>query len=434
MKRYLVAATATLMAASVLAGCGAAKTQAPATTSGSADQSKPVTITYARVKDPTNATKQLLDEFQKKYPNIKVNYLEMPAASDQTHDQFVTKLSAGDTSVDIMTLDVTWPGEFGAANWVLPLDQYFTKDELAKYLPGTLGTGTYNGKQYAIPFWSDAGFLYYRKDILQKYNLPVPKTWDDIVKDSKAVVGKDGIESGIVFQADQYEGLVCDTLEYMRGNGGDVLDAQGNVNFNSPNNVAAIKFMRSLITDKVAPAGVTTYKEADSLRPWLDGKALFMRNWAYAWASSQTDPSTKVKDLVGIVPMPIGPNGSKPSATLGGWDLAINGNIPKDRIQAAITFVKWMAGPDGEKIDSIVGGKLPTLADTYKDADVLKAAPHYTDLYNVFINAQPRPVNPNYPKISDAMQINLHKALTGEISAEDAAKNIQDSLTKLLKK
>jgi multiple sugar transport system substrate-binding protein len=422
------------MSAVLLAGCGGAKPQTPATPAPAADQSKPVTITYARVKDPTQATTQLLDAFQKANPNIKVNYLEMPAASDQVHDNFVTKLSAGDTSVDVMTLDVVWPSEFGAANWVLPLDQYFTKDELGKYLAGPLATGTYNGKQYAIPFWSDAGFLYYRKDVLDAAGLKPPTTFDELLSESKQLIGKSGIDTGIVFQADQYEGLVCDALEYMRGNGGDVLDASGNVVVNSPNNVAAINFMKSLITNKVTPEGVTTYKEADSLRPFLDGKAVFMRNWAYAWASIQNDPSSKVKDKVGVVPMPKGPQGTKPSSTLGGWDLAVNANIPKDRIQAAITFVKWMTGPEGEKINSITGGKLPTVSSVYQDADVLKANPHYTALYNVFINSNPRPVNPNYPKISDAMQINLHKALTGASSTEDALKNIQDSVSKLLKK
>lgn len=429
MKRFLVAALSAVLSLSILAGCGASKS----TTSGvGTNPDKEVTITYSRGKDTTPGNAALLEAFAKKYPNIKVNYVEMPPGSDVQHDDYVTKLSAGDTSVDVFAIDIIWPPEFGAAKWSLPLDEYFSKEEREKFLPGPLAGNTWDGKLYSIPFYTDAGLFYYRKDILDKYGKKPPKTWDEVIALSKELVGKDGIEMGITFQGSQYEGLVCDILEIMRGNGGDVLDGK-KVVANSPHNIEAIKIMRTLVEQKIAPDGVTTYKEAESLRPFLEGKSLFMRNWPYAWAQAQNSPESKVKDKVGVVSVPMGPKGTKPSATLGGWNLAVNANIPADRKAAAITFVKWMASEEAQKINALSGGRLPVIKSVYEDADVVKANPHWKDFYSVFINASPRPVNPAYPKISDALQINVHKAITGAISAEEAVKNMQDAIEQIVK-
>jgi len=428
MKRFAAVALAAVLVISIVSGCGGSKS----TGSVGTNPDKPVTITYARGKDTTPAHDALMEAFQKKYTNIKIKYVEMPAGSDVQHDDYVTKLSAGDTSVDVFTIDIIWPPEFGAAKWTLPLDEYFTKAEQDKFLPGPLAGNKWEGKLYSIPFYTDAGLLFYRKDILDKYGKKPPKTWDEVISLSKELVGKDGIEMGITFQGNQYEGLVCDVLEIMRGNGGDVLDGK-KVVINSANNVEAIKIMRSLVEQKIAPEGVTTYKEAESLRPFLEGKSLFMRNWPYAWAQAQNSAESKIKNKVGVVSVPIGPKGSKPSATLGGWNIAINGNIPKDRKDAAVTFAKWMTSDEAEKINALIGSRLPTRKALYEDADVLKANPHWKDFYSVFVNATPRPIYPSYPKISDAMQINVHKAITGQITAEEAVKNMQDAIAKIVK-
>jgi multiple sugar transport system substrate-binding protein len=211
-----------------------------------------------------------------------------------------------------------------------------------------------------------------------------------------------------------------------------VLDGK-KVVINSANNIEAINIMKSLVDQKVAPVGVTTYKESESLQSFLEGKALFMRNWPYAWNAAQTDPASKIKDKVGVISVPMGPKGSKPSATLGGWNLAINGKIPAERKDAAVTFLKWMTGDEAQKTKALLGGALPTRKAVYEDAEVLKINPHWKDFYSVFINAAPRPVTPVYPKISDAMQINIHKAITGQITAEVAVKNMQDAITTIVK-
>lgn len=435
MQRHYKWITAMVLSLSVLAGCGTSSSTnnsqpAPAP---AAPQPKEVTITFAQGKDTGPTTQKLLDAFAAKYPNIKVKYTELPPSTDAQHDDYVTKLSAGDTSVDVFAMDIIWPPEFGAAKWTLPLDSYFPQSEQDTFLPGPLAGNKWGGKLYSIPWYTDAGLFYYRKDILDKYGKQPPKTWDDVIALSKELVGKDGIEMGMVFQGNQYEGLVCDILEFMRGNGGDVLDANNKVIVDSPNNAAAIKFLRTMIEQKLSPAGVTTYQETESNNAFLEGKALFLRNWPYAWAAAQTAPESKIKDKVGVEAVPMGPNGKNSSATLGGWNLGINANIPADRKEAAVTFVKFMTGEEAQKIGALVGGRLPTRKALYSDADILKVNPHWKEFYNAFITASARPITPAYPKVSDAIQINVHKAITGTITPEEAVKNMQDAISKVIK-
>ncbi|MFZ5814284.1 MAG: ABC transporter substrate-binding protein [Bacillota bacterium] len=428
-----------ILTLSLLAGCGG---KAPSTETKTPDPApapapaapKEVTITFARGKDTTPATGKALEAFRAKHPHIKVNFQEMPSDSSLQRDQYATKFSAGDDSIDVIGLDIVWPPEFGASKWVLPLDEYFTKAEQDKFLQGPLNANKYEGKLYSVPLFTAGGAFYYRKDILEKYGKQPPKTWDEIVALSKELVGKDGIEVGMVFQGAQYEGLTCNILEYMRGNGGDVFDKSGKVVVDSPNNVEAIKFMRKLVEEKVVPAGITTYKEAEALRTFIEGKALFMRHWAPAYATIQNSPESKVKNKVGIAPVPSGPNGTRTSSTLGGWNVGINANIPKERKEAAVTFVKWMTSEEASKIFALEGAYIPIYPTLFEDKEILAKYPHWESFKAIFLNADPRPISPLYPQVSDVIQVNMHKALSGTISAEEAAKNMQQGIEKVVNK
>ncbi|UOF88690.1 ABC transporter substrate-binding protein [Fodinisporobacter ferrooxydans] len=435
--RGIQTAAVFMMSTALLAGCGSSSTSTNATGSSGAGSSgtsstKPVTITFASGKDATGTVQLEIKKFEEENPNIKVNYIEEPQSSDEYHNQLVTKLSAGDNSIDVYAMDIIWPPEFGAAKWNLPLNQYFSKADLSAMLPGPVQGDTYKGTLYAVPWFTDAGVLYYRKDILDKAGIQPPKTFDELMKDAEKLKGQGGTQYGFVFQAKQYEGLVCDYLEYLWGNGGDVLNKDGKVVIDSPNNLEATKFFVNLVKSDVVPKGIDTFMEEDARRLFTEGKAVFMRNWPYAWSISQ-GPESKVKGEVGMAPMPVGPHGTEPAATLGGWNLGVNANIKKDHVAAAIKFLKFMTSPEAQKLSAIKGSRLPILKETYKDADVLKVDPQFAQLYPVFIHAKPRPVSPVYPQISDSIQINVHKAMLGEETPEQALKTMQDQISKLVK-
>lgn len=429
-KRSLIFLLTVAVLVFMLAACGSSEKSGDNSTESQpeekASESKSeevVTITYARGKDTTPGTQKMLEAFENKYPNIKVNYQEMPSQSDQQHNAFATALSAGDDSVDVYRLDIIWPSEFASAGWILPLDDYFSEEEREKFLQGPIQGCTYNGSIYAVPLYTDAGVLYYRKDLIPN----PPETWDELYSIGKKLMDEGKVEYGFVFQANQYEGLVCNVLEYIHSNGGKVIDGS-NVVLNSENAIEALNIFKKMLD--IAPEGVTTYIENDGGVMFQEGKVAFMRNWPTWWSNLNSDESA-VKGKVGVAPIPKGPNGDATGkATLGGWNLAINKNSKNK--DAAWTFIEFMTGEEAQKIQAIEGGNLPVRQNLYKDADVIKANPHFESMYDVLVNALPRPVSPFYPKISESIQINTHKFLMGEIDAKTAVENMAKEIQEIL--
>ncbi|AEM77975.1 ABC transporter substrate-binding protein [Thermoanaerobacter wiegelii] len=406
---------------SLIAGCSS---NTSSSTSSNTSKNEPVTITYSSGKDSTPATQKLVEAFEKKYPNIKVKFQELPSSTDDQHNSYVTALSAGDSSIDVLAMDIIWTPEFASANWLLPLDDKFTKEMRDKFLPGPVEAVTYNGHVWAVPRFTDAGVLYYRKDIIQN----PPKTWDELIQMAKENVGKAGTKYGIVFQGNQYEGLVCDALELIYSNGGNVLDGN-KVVIDSPQSIAGLQYLMDLV--KIAPPGVTTYQEEDARNVFQQGEAIFMRNWPYAWSLVNGDDSP-VKGKVGIAPIPKGKDGTAGMPVLGGWNLGINkySKHPEE----AWKFIEFVTSEEGQKITALEAGQLPTIKSLYQDKEVLAKNPYWADFYEVFITARPRPVSPFYPQMSDSMQINFHKALTGEITAQQAIQNVSKDMNDIIKK
>lgn len=424
MKKLLVNLLTMFLIVGLISGCASS-----GQTNGNADKKdgEPTTITWAVFKDPTPAVDKLVEEFEKKNPDIKVNLQILPAGSDKIHTALVTSLGAQDDSIDIVSLDIIWPAEFASADWIVPLDKYFKKENREGFLKGPMEGVTYKDKVYAAPWYTDAGVLFYRSDIVQT----PPKTWDELLQMSKDGSGKNGTESGFVFQGKQFEGLVTNYLEFLWSNGGQVLDGD-KVVLNSPEAVEALQFMVDLVQkEKVAPKGVTTYDTEDSRRLFTEGKSVFIRNWPYVWAKS-TEAESKVSGKVGIAPMPKGPNGESGAASLGGWNLSIS-KFSKNQ-DAAWKFIEFAISEEGQRINAVDGGRIPTLEKLFKDEQVLAQNPHFEDFYPVFLQAKPRPVSPQYPAISEKIQIHVHKALNGEETAEEAIEKAAKEIEQVIKK
>lgn len=419
-RKIIISLLASILGVSaLLSGCG------QQSSSEKSDPNQPVTIVWKRGQDATPAASKIVEAFEKKYPNIKVKIENLPSTSTEQHNVYTTALSTGDDSIDVVTMDVVWASEFSSAGWLLPLDKYFTKDQQKGFFPGNIDSVTYKGNIYGVPFSTDAGVLFYRKDLVPT----PPKTWDDLIKISKDNIGKNGITQGILFQAFQNEAIVCNASEFIFGNGGNILDSKGKVVIDSPKSIAGIKIMKNLIDENVAPKGVVTYKPQDCTDQFVQGKTLFMRNWPLNYTSVNADGSA-VKGKVGIAPMPMGPDGTEAGATLGGWNLGINKNSKHP--EEAWKFIQFVTSEEGQKINAIDGSYMSTRESLYSDKDVLAKFPQYKDLLPILKVAKPRPISPYYAKISDALQVNLHKAVTGEVPVDTAVKEAAKELNDII--
>jgi multiple sugar transport system substrate-binding protein len=392
-----------------------------------------ITITFNVGRDPTGAHYPILNSFQEKYPHIRVRVVESPQNASLQHDLYVTRFAGRDESIDVIALDVIWIAEFARAGWLHPLDIYRDRFPVSDILPGPLEACTYRDTLFAIPWFTDAGLLYYRKDILDSIGLLPPETWDELQAVAERVRTHFPDLQGLLIQGEQYEGLICNVMEFIWSHGGDVWDEYGNFRLSTPENERALQTLVDFIqTTGIIPRGVLTYQEEESRHIFTDGRALFLRNWPYVWELAANPQSgSRVYGNVGISPLP-GAELGEHAATLGGWNLGISrySRHPNESLLLLEHFTEYKQ----MKQFAIEGGRLPTRKSLYRDEEILERSPHYRDLFEVFLNARPRPVTPHYSQISDIMQVEIHRALLGRISIGDALRSIDSQVEDLFKR
>lgn len=349
---------------------------------------------------------ELISVFEAEHPDIRVVREVGPHSSTAFHDLLTQKLKNRSDEVDVFFMDVIWPPEFAAAGWAMPLDDLFPPSEREAFLDGPVLANTYQGKTYGVPLFIDSGMLYYRKDLLRKYGFSPPKTWGEMVAQAERIVSGENREGaglyGFSGQFKQYEGLVCDVMEFILSNNGHIINPEtGEIEIDRKPAVDAVRFVRDEIIGKAAPRGVLTYEEPESLTLFLEGRAVFHRNWPYAWEVSQNAERSSVRGKVGISALPHFPGGRSYSA-LGGWQLGI-GAFSKNR-EAAWTLIRFLTGERMQKHLALRAGLAPTRKALYADADVLTAYPQFSEMKAVFLTTWPRPRSPLYPALSHILQ------------------------------
>ena len=201
-KRFLGLGGASLAGMAMLgaAGCG-----------GGGEEGGPVEITFTFGPEASGRLQGLIDKFNKDHKGeIKVTWRTTAAASDDYFEQIKTELQAGKATVDVIGGDVIWPAQFAAQGYVLDLSDRVTPEMKAKNLAGPVKATEYDGKTWAVPWFTDAGMFYYRKDLLQKSGFSdPPETWDEMKRMAEKIRSDSGTRFGYVFQGAQDEGGVC---------------------------------------------------------------------------------------------------------------------------------------------------------------------------------------------------------------------------------
>lgn len=399
---------------------------------GISAQAATVTIACGSVGQDYEFCKRHTDEWAKKTGHT-VKLFTAPASTTDILGLFRQMFAAKSTDLDVIMVDVVWPGVI--KDHLVDLKPYSKGAEKAHF-PAIVANNTINGKLLAMPSFTDAGLMYYRKDLLEKYKLSAPKTWDELaaaakkIQDGERAAGTADFQ-GYVFQAKAYEGLTCDAVEWLAAyNGGSIVDAKGNITVNNPNAVKALKTAASWV-GTISPTGVLNYAEEDSRGVFQNGKAAFMRNWPYAWSLGNSADSP-VKGKIAVSALPSGTAGGKGGAALGGWQLAVS-KYSKN-VAASADLVMFMTSPEIQKERAIKGSYNPTIMSLYKDKEVLAASPFFGDLYDVFTNASPRPstvTGLKYPEVSQAFWNATHEVLSGKATAEDSLKGLEAKLKQI---
>ncbi len=379
--------------------------------------SQPVTLSFLMVAPETPMLRPLLQEFEQQNPDIRVNMVEGPTDSNLIEDLNTTAFLLGGSPYDLVYLDVAWVPKFAAAGWLLDLSDRLSERELAAFMAGDVAGGQYKGGLYRIPWRTDAGMLYYRKDWLTQAGVQPPETFADLTQMAQTLQGQQQVPWGYVWQGRQYEGLSAMFVEVLAGSGGFWVNPQTKaVGLDRPEAIAALKFLLSTLQDGISPPGTTTYREEDTRRLFQSGKAAFMRNWPYAWSLMNADDSP-VKGKFGIQPMVHAPQ-QQSAACLGGWGWGIARN--SQHPDAAWRLIQFLTSETVQRRYSLDAGYLPTRRSLYRDPQLLAKYPYLPQIETVLQRAALRPPIAQYAQASDILQRYLSAALSGRVVPEAA--------------
>lgn len=352
-----------------------------------------------------------------------MNLVEGPAATDAREDMYVNALLSGSGDYDLVYADVIWVPKFARAGWLEDLTDYWT--EWDDYVPASIEGGSYRGRIYRVPTQLNGGLLYYRKDLLGKAGVEPPKTFEDLRKLSESLQQTQEGLWGYLWQGKQYEGLVCDYLEVLRGFGGFWIDPDTlEVGLDRKEAVSALQFLRDTV-GTISPPGVTTYAEEEGRLLFESGKAVFHRNWPYVHQLLAVEKSPMLEKM-GIAPMPAEPGGQS-TATLGGAGFSIVKTSPHK--EAAWKLIKFVASMPSILFMNEKVGTQPARKSFYaQSTDPLEA-----EVYKALQHTTPRPQLPQYAQASDILQRHLSAAITGGLTPEEALKQAARETRLLLK-
>ncbi len=363
---------------------------------------------------------------------IKVNYQVQPADTGQYFDKLRTEFQAGTGAIDILAGDVIWPAQFAASGYITDLTDKFTNPD--DYLGGPIAANTYQGKLYGVPFFTDAGMLYYRKDLLEKSGIKEPPTtYYDLYEMAEQVQGESNLRFGYVFQGANYEGGVVNGCEYIWNHGGDILNPEDptEVVIGSPEAIAGLEAYRESVDAGVAPEAVAAYKEPESQAAFLNGDSVFMRNWPYIFGLLPDPKESKIKpEQVDVSPLPVSESGVDSSSALGGWNFMINAD--SDKQDEAWELVQFLSTPEIQKQFALKESLLPTLSALYEEEDIINKLPAVKLGGEAVKNSRPRPVSAYYSDMSLELAEGYNNALKGEVAADEAVTTIEESLQSII--
>ncbi|MGH3324100.1 MAG: ABC transporter substrate-binding protein [Streptomyces sp.] len=385
-------------------------------------------ITYVAGKDAGGSVQPVIDRWNKKHPKEKVTFVELPTDADAQRQQMIQNAQTKSDEYSVLSLDVVWTSEFAAHQWIdrLPADKF----PLQKMMKPAVETGKYRDGQYSIPFASDGGLLYYRTDLMKKAGIDkAPATWAEMKADC-AKIKKLPEAKGMSCYAGQhqkYEGLTVNFSEAVNSAGGDVLDAKGKPNVDTPEAKKGMDFLAKSVKDKTIPKEATTYQEEQGRQAFQKSNLIFLRNWPYVHSlASKKDGSSKVAGKFDVAPLPglKGPG----TSSLGGHNVALSSSAKNKA--TAIDFMKFFTSEEKARYSLEKASLAPAYESLYSEKALVKQFPYLPTLKKSIMDAKPRPRVVNYGDASSAMQREAYAAMTGTKSSAKALKDLQKALQK----
>ena len=376
--------------------------------------------------------RQLFDQYQKANPNVKIDIETGGATSELQRQYLSTVLNAKDSAIDIYLIDIVNPAQYYNAGWLEPLDAYVGPNAMKPYLPVYSQANIVNGKVAAMPAFADAMFMYYRKDLLEKYGIKEPKTWDELSAAAQKIQQgeKNPNLQGLSIQGAPIEGAVCTFLLPYWSQGKAFNDGAGKMTLDKEAAVKGMDMWLKLVDQGVMKKNIAEVTTPATVNEFKAGQVAFAINWGFAWDRFKDDADSQVKGKVGVMPLP-SMAGGKSATCVGGWQWAVSA-FSKSKPESA-KLVQFLASANSSKFLAAEGSLLPTYQSVYTDADVVKQVPWFKDAANVVIAGQARPISAQYGQVSDAIRTTTSAILARTKTSAEGVAEIEGRLNRVMR-
>lgn len=362
---------------------------------------------------------QWLRHFELLNPSIRIRPVKLPALSMSQHDSYVTYLSSGEESVDVFAIDVIWLAEFAESGFIAPLDEYLDSHDSGIYLPSLLKAGVHRDRLYGIPGAADIGLLYRNLRLAKKEGLSemgTPRMERLLYLPSRPQ------RISFALQAAFSESLICNLLEFFDA----TVELSADLVESLQKDRAA--WLEALSRIERAVQGTQNLAlrmaEPESAELFLNGRALFLRNWPY-FLTVLRQKNWRYGEDFDVLPLP-------ERSTIGGWYLVVNAGSPHKK--EAAEFIRFMTSEEVQRTNLTAHYEkgqspgLPSLRALYQNAELRQRFPELKVVEQALKNARARFITPDYYEQSRILLEELHAFLRKKQSAEKALAQIEKRL------
>ena len=381
-----------------------------------------------------DALKQAAIDYEKQ-TGVHIQIAEFPYAN--LFEKELLDLNARTGAYDLIMLDDPWFPRFASKQFLSDLTPFLQKRGQtgpdSDFVETSIALCRYpyqTGALYALPYVGNSQLFFYRKDLFDKYSLKEPNSWSDVLAAAKTIQEKEsqgGKVYGYVMRAAQGNAAVADFMPIFWAFGGEMFDSAGKPAVNTPEGIAALKFMLEL--GQFSPPGYASFNADEVGAHLLQSTAAMSINWP-AWIGSFSDPAkSKVTGKMAFTTLPGAAKSGQ--AEIGNWLIA----VPKDsqNAEAALDFLLWATSAQQMK-QSAQRANPPTRKSLFQDPELVSKFPSYPEQLKSLETSRPRPRTPQWNEIENAFGIFLSKANSGELSPEEAMNQANAEIEKIIQR
>ena len=437
MRHRVVLAALSALALAASAACGS---------SGGDSDGKTITIAYQKFGafiQLDNQLQKVKTQYESAHPGFKVKLLPIEAAENDYYTKLSLMNRSAKTAPDVMYEDTFLVNTDIQAGFLAPIDDYLASwPDWSQFTDAAKGAAkAQDGKTYGVPMGTDTRALWYDKTLFKKAGIAVPwepKSWNDILTTARTIKQKlpGVIPLNVYSGKGAGEGATMQGFEMLLYGTKNTLydDASKKWIVASPGFNDSLNFIKTIFDEKLAPEPQDALdpnwgtKVSTELMPTSKLAINLDGSWqSSTWLDTGSKPWPQWNDTLGQAAMPT-QNGEAPGKTSmsGGWVLSV-GSHAKDK-KAAFDFVTTMLNKDNTLEYDIGAGQIAERKDVAEDPKYQSSNPTLKFFTDLVQQTHFRPAYPDYPHVSDAIQVAMESVMTGQAQPADAAKTFADQV------